>query len=83
MKEQQKRGNEGKARRLKQHCTAGRLLVLYHHSLTITDASQQRISLDNRCLVHDILSSNLILLYYNPAIYGSLHCLITVSLQDR
>lgn len=65
VEEQKKWGNEGNARRLKQHCTAGRPLGLYHHSLTITDTSQQRISLDNQPSMRDTFSPNLILLHYS------------------
>lgn len=41
-------GNEGKARRLRQHSAAGRPLVLHHSSLTITDMCRQRVSLDKQ-----------------------------------
>lgn len=57
--EEKEEGNEGKCR-LKQHCTAGCLLLLCHHSVTSTDTYQQRIFLHNQCLMHDVSNPHLI-----------------------
>lgn len=78
MEEEEKWGNEGKPRRFKQHCTAGCLLVLYHHSLT--DRSQQKTSFDNPDVKPGISKPGLISFLTQPDAL-LFHCPIVVSAQ--